>query len=139
MGENFSRRMWRMNDLKKLRVYINFLKNPKLEVHFCWPSLKLGILIYIKLPLGCKLWKSKKRCNFTHPIERASVLISSPVDQKLKFNNNEDESSTGAVQIMKTIKIKNKNILKSKIKDLIFNRTMVKLDIFCVKVKNKVY
>ena len=37
---------------------------------------------------------------------------------------------------MKTIKLKYK---KSKIKDFIFNSTMVKADIFWVKEKNKVY
>ena len=34
---------------------------------------------------------------------------------------------------------KNKNSLKSKMKDFIFNSTMVKADIFCVKEKNIVY
>ena len=40
---------------------------------------------------------------------------------------------------MKTIKIKIKNSLKSKNEDFIFNSTMVKADIFWVKVKNKIY
>ena len=40
---------------------------------------------------------------------------------------------------MKTIKIRIENILKSKIKDFIFNSTMVKAVIFWVKEKNKVY
>ena len=42
---------------------------------------------------------------------------------------------------MKIIKIKIKNSLKSKskMKDFIFNSTMVKADIFWVKKKNKVY
>ena len=42
---------------------------------------------------------------------------------------------------MKTIitKIEIKNILKSKIKDFIYNSEMVKADIFWVKEKNKVY
>ena len=38
---------------------------------------------------------------------------------------------------MKTLKMKIKNILKSKIKDLLFNSTRVKADIFWVKEKNK--
>ena len=40
---------------------------------------------------------------------------------------------------MKTIKITIKNVLKSKIKDYIFNGAMVKADIFGVKEKIKVY
>ena len=40
---------------------------------------------------------------------------------------------------MKTIKIYMENILKSKIKDFIFNSIMVKADIFWVKEQNKVY
>ena len=40
---------------------------------------------------------------------------------------------------MKTIKIKIKNGLKSKMKDFIFNSTMIKADMFWVKEKNKVY
>ena len=38
---------------------------------------------------------------------------------------------------MKTIKIEIKKNFKSKIKDFIFNSTMVKADIFWVKEKNK--
>ena len=40
---------------------------------------------------------------------------------------------------MITSKMKIKNILKSKIKDLILNSTRVKADIFWVKKKRKVY
>ena len=40
---------------------------------------------------------------------------------------------------MKTIKIKIKKSKKAKIKDFIFNSTMVKADIFWVKEENKVY
>ena len=40
---------------------------------------------------------------------------------------------------MKTIKFIIKNSLKSKIKDFIFNSTMVKANIFWVKEKHKVY
>ena len=49
------------------------------------------------------------------------------------FNKNKDESSTGAVQIMKTLKMKIKNTLNSKIKEFIFNSTRVKVDIFWEK------
>ena len=51
--------------------------------------------------------------------------------------NNKDESSIGAVWIMKTIKIKIKNFLKSKIKDFIFNSTMVKA-VFFSELKRKI-
>ena len=40
---------------------------------------------------------------------------------------------------MKTIKFKIQKYKKSKVKDLVFNSTMVKSDIFWVKMKNKVY
>ena len=40
---------------------------------------------------------------------------------------------------MKTIKNLKKNTKKAKIKDFIFNSTMIKADIFWVKEKNKVY
>ena len=40
---------------------------------------------------------------------------------------------------MKTLNMKKRNILKSKIKDFIFNSTRVKADIFWVKEKNEVY
>ena len=40
---------------------------------------------------------------------------------------------------MKTIKIRIKHILKSIIKDFIFNSTMVIADIFWAEEKNKVY
>ena len=40
---------------------------------------------------------------------------------------------------MKTIKIKIQKYKKSKIKDLVFNSTMVKAEIFWAKEKNKVY
>ena len=40
---------------------------------------------------------------------------------------------------MKTIKIKIRDSLKSKIKDVISNSTMVRADIIWVKEKNKVY
>ena len=40
---------------------------------------------------------------------------------------------------MKTIRMKIINILKSKIRDFIFNDSRVKADIFWVKERNKVY
>ena len=50
---------------------------------------------------------------------------------------NKEKSSIGAVQIMKTIKIKIKNILKSKVKDFIFNSTMQMVKYLSKRINNR--